>query len=308
MRSNIGASTIQTNDHGALVDQAAALRDLAAGGAEEGAGVAGVARGEEHAVARVGAGGLGQAVALGVGEVLGDGAAELAVGADRDVGEATGAALLGPLLPGVELAPRLVGAARHDDRADVGGLEHPERGVGEVLGQIGQLDGEPQIGLVGAVAGHRLGVGEARDRPRDLVADELLPQRGGDGLAELDDVVLLDEAHLDVELGELGLPVGAEVLVAVAARDLVVALGAGHHQQLLEQLRALRQRVPGAGPQPRRHEEVAGALRAWSGSASGSRPRRSRARAGRCARCGWPRCAAAAPQRGRCGAGRGSGT
>jgi hypothetical protein len=43
-----------------------------------------------------------------------------------------------------------------------------------------------------------------------------------------------------------GWPVGAEVLVAVAARDLVVALHAGDHQQLLEQLGALRQGVPAA--------------------------------------------------------------
>ena len=94
-----------------------------------------------------------------------------------------------------------------------------------------------------------------------------------DLLAELDDVVLGDERHLDVELGELRLPVGPEVLVAVAAGDLVVALHAGHHQQLLEQLRGLRQGVPGAGLQADRHQEVAGALRAWTGSASASRSR-----------------------------------
>ena len=52
-----------------------------------------------------------------------------------------------------------------------------------------------------------------------------------------------DERHLDVDLGELGLAVGAQVLVAEAARDLVVALDAGDHQQLLEELRRLRQRV-----------------------------------------------------------------
>ena len=86
------------------------------------------------------------------------------------------------------------------------------------------------------------------------------PQRDEHGLGDLDDVVLVDEAHLDVELGELRLPVGAEVLVPVAAGDLEVPLHAGHHQQLLEQLRALRQRVPGAGREPRGHEEVARAL------------------------------------------------
>jgi hypothetical protein len=61
--------------------------------------------------------------------------------------------------------------------------------------------------------------------------------------------------------------VGAEVLVAVAAGDLVVALHAGHHEQLLEQLRRLRQRVPGTGGQARRNDEVAGAL----GGAAGHR-------------------------------------
>src|SRR3712207_9041615 len=59
------------------------------------------------------------------------------------------------------------------------------------------------------------------------------------------------------ELRELGLPVGAQVLVAEAAGDLVVALEAGHHQQLLEELRRLGQRVELARAEPARHEEVA---------------------------------------------------
>jgi hypothetical protein len=86
-----------------------------------------------------------------------------------------------------------------------------------------------------------------------------------DRLAQLEDVVLGDEGHLDVELGELRLPVGAEVLVAVAARDLVVALHARDHEQLLEELRALRQGVPGARRETRRHEEVASALGGGAG-------------------------------------------
>jgi hypothetical protein len=46
-----------------------------------------------------------------------------------------------------------------------------------------------------------------------------------------------------IDLGELGLAVGAQVLVAEAAHDLVVAVEAGNHQQLFEQLRRLRQGV-----------------------------------------------------------------
>ncbi|GAB4002361.1 hypothetical protein GCM10029992_40330 [Glycomyces albus] len=69
-----------------------------------------------------------------------------------------------------------------------------------------------------------------------------------------------DEGGLDVELGEFGLAVGAEVLVAVAPGDLVVLLEAADHEQLLEQLRGLRQGVPVAGLEADRDQEVAGAL------------------------------------------------
>ena len=79
-------------------------------------------------------------------------------------------------------------------------------------------------------------------------------------LGDRDDVLGVDEAQLHVELGELRLPVGAEVLVAVAPRDLVVPLHARDHQQLLEQLRALRQRVERPRLQPRGHQEVARTL------------------------------------------------
>ena len=92
---------------------------------------------------------------------------------------------------------------------------------------------------------------------------------GGDGAGHgqdhaLDpghDVVLAHEAHLQVELRELGLAVAAQVLVAQAARDLEVAVEAADHEQLLELLGALGQRVDVARLQPRGHDEVARTLR-----------------------------------------------
>ena len=71
------------------------------------------------------------------------------------------------------------------------------------------------------------------------------------------DVAGIDKAHLQVELGELRLAVGAQIFVAEAAGDLEVALDAGHHQQLLELLRALRQGVELARVQAAGHDEVA---------------------------------------------------
>ena len=69
------------------------------------------------------------------------------------------------------------------------------------------------------------------------------------------------ERHLDVDLRELGLAVGAQVLVAEALADLDVAVHARDHQDLLEELRRLRQREELARMHAARHEVVARALR-----------------------------------------------
>ena len=217
-------------------EQPAATADLHAGRTQQRAGLLRLPGGEEHAVARVRAHGGGQPGLLLLGDVLGHRAGQLAVLLDEHVGQALGAALLGPLLPRVEGAAGLGGAARHHDGAHVLVLEHAERGVLEVLGQVRQLEAEAQVRLVRAVLLHRLGVGHAADRRRHVHAHEG-PQGLDDLLAEGDHVVLLHEGGLDVQLGELGLTVRAEVLVAVAAGDLVVLLDPAHLQQLLEQLR-----------------------------------------------------------------------
>ena len=79
-------------------------------------------------------------------------------------------------------------------------------------------------------------------------------------LEVVQDVFLLHEGHFAVDLGEFRLPVRAEILVAEAADDLEVAVIAGHHQQLLEGLGALRKGVELARIHARRHHKVAGAL------------------------------------------------
>lgn len=74
------------------------------------------------------------------------------------------------------------------------------------------------------------------------------------------DALAVDERRLDVHLGELHLAVGAQVLVAEAPGDLEVFLHAGDHQDLLELLRRLRERVELARVDARRHEVLARAL------------------------------------------------
>ena len=70
------------------------------------------------------------------------------------------------------------------------------------------------------------------------------------------DLRLREERGLDVDLRELGLAVGPQVLVAEALHDLVVAVEARDHEELLEELRRLRQRVEVAVVQARGHEEL----------------------------------------------------
>ena len=82
---------------------------------------------------------------------------------------------------------------------------------------------------------------------------------------QIHDLLLGQERGLDVDLGEFGLAVGAQVLVAEAFDDLVVAVEARHHQQLLEQLRRLRQGEKMAGMNARRHQIVARAFRRGAG-------------------------------------------
>ena len=89
------------------------------------------------------------------------------------------------------------------------------------------------------------------------------------------DVVLGDERRLDVELGELELPVGAQVLVAQAPGDLEVAVHARHHEQLLGDLRALGQHVELAPVAAATARRTPGPLRGWASTAAASPPRRS---------------------------------
>ena len=94
-----------------------------------------------------------------------------------------------------------------------------------------------------------------------LPLGEFLEHAAQHRLDRVEHVLLGDEAHLDIELVELaGRAVGARILVAEAGRDLEIAVEARHHDELLELLRRLRQRVELAGMDARRHEEVARAF------------------------------------------------
>ena len=86
-----------------------------------------------------------------------------------------------------------------------------------------------------------------------------MPERRHQSFEDPVDVFLDHEAHLDVDLGELRLTVQAQIFVPEAAHDLKIAIEARHHEELLEDLRRLRQGIKLPGVQARGHQEVSGA-------------------------------------------------
>ena len=138
--------------------------------------------------------------------------------------------------------------------------EGVESGAREEIREVDELHPVPEIRFVGSETLEHLVVGHPPERDRHLDALRLGDDPRIQGLDDGDDVVFVDEGHLDVQLRELEPAVGAGRLVAEASHDLVVPVLATHHQELFQLLRRLRQREEGARPHPHRHEEVTRAL------------------------------------------------
>ena len=69
-----------------------------------------------------------------------------------------------------------------------------------------------------------------RQRQLNVNIEHFLEYALEEALVDGDNVILLNERHLKVDLGELRLTVGTQVLVAEAAGDLNVTVHAGQHE------------------------------------------------------------------------------
>ena len=194
---------------------------------------------------------------------------------DLDVGKATGAVSADEVLIVVDgLAREDARPTRGPQRGDaaariVGGpAEHVEVHCAHQVADVDQFQRVAQVRLVAAEPPHGLRPGEGGEL-RERHPEDALEERAQHALGELHDVRLGDERSLDVDLRELGLPVRAQVFVAIAAGDLVVAVEARHHQQLLEDLWRLGQSEERPGVRAARHQVVACTLR--SGAREGGR-------------------------------------
>ena len=136
------------------------------------------------------------------------------------------------------------------DTADVGRVvEHGKfAGAFEHVHQFHELHTETHVGFVATEAAHGFVPGHAEEGGvAQIVVAHLLEEVFRESLEGVDDVVLLDVGHFAVNLREFRLAVGAQIFVAETLDDLEVAIHTGHHEQLLERLRALGQCVELAG-------------------------------------------------------------
>src|SRR5829696_324246 len=152
--------------------------------------------------------------------------------------------------------------AAHRAARFYGPREDLELRIGGELRDVVELQAEADIRLIRAEAVHRLGVGKAGEGfGEESLLRELLDDPAVEAFDEVQDLVLRRVAHLQVELRVFGLAVPALVLVAQCAGYLEVSFEASHHQELLELLWGLWERVELPWIEAGRDQVVPGAFR-----------------------------------------------
>ena len=130
----------------------------------------------------------------------------------------------------------------------------------EAIGDFLQHHAKAQVRLVAAVLSNGILIEHVRKRVFRL------DPRYGTGthhhfFDHLKNVFLSRKRHLEIELREFRLAVGAQIFVAEALDDLEVAVEATDHQNLFKDLRGLRQRVKLPVMHSAGHEIIARAFR-----------------------------------------------
>ncbi len=203
--------------------------------------------------------------------MLGDARLEDSLGVDLDHGNAARAETGDERCVSVCHFPReFLRAAGYDERFDhaplaaVTGsirafreclLEERDLGPGGDVADVPDPKVVAGVWTVDAVVLHRFAVRHPLHGGHG-VAGHLAPEAADEALHHLHDLIAPHEGHLKVDLGELRLAVGTGVLIAEAAADLHIPVAAADHQDLLEELRRLRERVERAGQVPVGHEEL----------------------------------------------------
>ena len=228
---------------------------------------------DEVAVLRVQRG--QQGFPLFLGEILLQNRVDLAVLMDEDPRHTLRAVAEGMIGEGLHGgAGELFGTALAVDGTHHAALirylaEHGEAARGGNVRHVEDGEAEAQVGLVAAVLVHALLPRQAGKGIIDLPAHDLLEHGFEEPLKMPQNVLLLHKGHFHIHLRELRLTVGAQVFIPEASGHLIILVNAAHHQQLLEDLRALGQGVELAVVHPAGHQIIPRTLRGGLGEHGG---------------------------------------
>ena len=99
----------------------------------------------------------------------------------------------------------------------------------QLLREIYQLHTEASVRLIAAVTLHSLFICYARQRQRNLYAQRLAEYLFQQAFIQRNDIIHLYKGEFHIYLSKLRLSVCTEVLIAEAARYLIVSVKAGYH-------------------------------------------------------------------------------
>ncbi len=139
--------------------------------------------------------------------------------------------------------------------------EHLELHRLHEIRDLAKLERIPEIRLIRAESLQCLRICHARKRRRQFDIEHFLEHRTDQLLHDAGNGTFVDETHFQIELREFGLSIRAQVLVAETTHDLVIAVQPRHHQELLENLRRLRQCKKFARVGPAGDDVIAGSFR-----------------------------------------------
>ena len=248
-----------------VVDQTVAARDFAAQRAQRLPYHVFLIRAEEDDVARLGVHRIAHGLHQFGGHVLVEAALYIAVRGEGHVGQTLRAVSLYEFAEGIDFLAGHSGESLRVDGAYAaavfnGAVEHHESAVAHRIGNVHQLHFKAGVRLIGSVIFHGFVPGHARQGQLKLHALDFLENLRVYLFHHGVDILFIDEGHFDIALGEFRLTVGAVVLVAEAAGDLIILIEARQHQKLLVDLRALRQGVERAGVKAAGHQKIARAF------------------------------------------------
>ena len=183
-----------------------------------------------------------------------------------DISQALCAINSNKVLQMVSLTARNICIALNIDSLNLAAVFDYRTEYGEVcilhsVSHVHQLHAKAQVGLVAAITVHSVIPGQALERNLNFLAQCALEDVVNEAFHQFQNFIHIHEGHFHIQLGEFGLTVSTQVLVAEAASDLEITLHASNHQKLLEDLRGLRQRIEFAGVYTAGNQIVACALR-----------------------------------------------